>query len=147
MSKKKYDEKQIIEKGKSFQCAFISAIVINVIIYILGEFIDVKFSNDALCLINIGVPIAVYMMSMILKNAYDGISNAGESLSISALGGFCVALLILYLPDVLSGKKSLLDKSIITESTGALLISILMLITVVTYWTKKIIEKKKVFDE
>lgn len=147
MSKKKYDEKQIIERGKSFQCAFISAIVVNIIIYLLSDFAGMDFTNDAICLINIGLPIAIYMLSMIIKNGYDGVSNTGEKLNISALGGCGVALLIVYLPDIISGKKLLIDNAMITESACALLISILTLVVVLAYWIKKHIEKKIENDE
>ena len=147
MSKKQYDEKQIIERGKSFQYAFTCAIVVNIIIYLLSDFIGIGFANGAICLINIGLPIAIYMLSMIIKNGYDGVSNAGEKLNISALGGGGVALLIVYLPDIISGKKLLIDNAMITESAGALLISILTLVVVLVYWIKKHIEKKSENDE
>lgn len=87
------------------------------------------------------------MLSMIIKNGYDGVSNAGEKLNISALGGCGVALLIVYLPDIISGKKLLIDNAMITESAGALLISILILVVVLVYWIKKHIEKKSKNDE
>lgn len=38
MSKKQYDEKQIIERGKSFQYAFTGAIVVNIIILFIKRF-------------------------------------------------------------------------------------------------------------
>lgn len=147
MSKKQYDEKQIIERGKSFQYAFTCAIVVNIIIYLLSDFIGIGFANGAIFLINIGLPIATYMLSMIIKNAYDGVSNAGEKLNISALGGCGVGLLILFLPDIISGKEPLIDNAKVTESAGALLISILTLVVVVIYWLKKHIEKKSENDE
>ena len=146
MSKKQYDEKQIIERGKSFQYAFICAIVVNIIIF-LSYFVGVGFANGAICLINIGLPIAIYMLSMIIKNAYDGVTNAGEKLNISAMGGCGVALLIIFLPDIISGKKLLIDNAMITESAGALLISILILVVVLVYLIKKHIEKKSENDE
>lgn len=147
MSKKQYDEKQIIERGKSFQYAFTCAIVVNIIIYLLSDFIGIGFANGAIFLINIGLPIATYMLSMIIKNGYDGVSNDGEKLNISALGGSGVGLLIVYLPDIISGKKPLIDNAKVTESAGALLISILTLVVVVVYWLKKDIEKKSENDE
>lgn len=147
MSKKQYDEKQIIERGKSFQYAFTGAIIVNIIIYILSNFVGIGFDNDTIFLINIGLPIAIYMLSMIIKGGYDGVSNAGEKLNIAALGGAGVALLIIYLPDVISGKKLLLDNEMITESAGALLISILTLVVVLVYWIKKHVEKKSENDE
>lgn len=87
------------------------------------------------------------MLSMILKNAYDGISNAGEKLNIAALGGGSIALLIIYLPDLISKEKMLLENSTITENAGALLVSILMLMVVLVYWIKKQVEKKNEEDE
>lgn len=60
----------------------------------------------------------------------DGVSNAGKKLNISALGGCGVALLIVYLPDIISGKKLLIDNAMITESASALLISILILVII-----------------
>lgn len=80
MSKKQYDEKQIIERGKSFHYALTGAIVVNIIIYLLSDFVGIGFANGAICLINIGLPIAIYMLSMIIKNGYDGVSNAGALL-------------------------------------------------------------------
>jgi len=147
MSKKQYDEKQIIERGKSYQYAFIGAIVVNIIIYLLSDFVGIGFSNGTICLLNIGLPIAIYMLSMIIKNGYDGVSNAGEKSNISALGGCGVALLIIYLPDTISGKKLLIDNAIITESAGALLVSVLTLVLVLVYWIKKYIDKKNENDE
>lgn len=82
MSKKQYDEKQIIERGKSFQYAFTGAIVVNIIIYLLSDFVGIGFANGAICLINIGLPIEIYSLSMIIKNSYDGVSNAGEKLKL-----------------------------------------------------------------
>ncbi len=142
MSKKQYDEKQIIERGKSFQYAFICSIIVNIFIYLLSDFIGIGFDNGAICLINIGLPIAVYMLSMIIKNGYDGVSNAGEKLNVSALGGCGVALLIIYLPDIISREKFLIKNATVTESAGALLIGILILMVVLVYWIKKYIEKK-----
>ena len=147
MSKKQYDEKQIIERGKSFQYAFTCAIVVNIIIYLLSDFIGIGFANGAILLINIGLPIATYTLSMIIKNAYDGFSNARKKLNISALSGFGVGLLTLYLPDIISGKKPLIDNAKVTESAGVLLISILTLVVVVVYLLKKHIEKKSENDE
>ena len=147
MSKKQYDEKQIIDRGKSFQYAFICAIIVNVIIYVLSDFTKISFTNGATLLLNIGLPISTYMLSMIIKNSYDGISTSYEKLNIAALGGCGVALLIIYLPDIITGKKLLIDNSIITDNAGALLISILTLIVVLTYCIKKYNEKKNEIDE
>ena len=143
MSKKRYDEKQLIERGKSFQYAFIGGIAVNVIIYILSEFAGIGFNSDAVFLINIGFPIAIYMLSMIIKGCYDGISPASELLNITALCGCGVALFIIYLPDVISGKKHLMENAAITENASALLIGILTLVIVFVYLIKKVIEKRE----
>lgn len=79
MSKKIYDERQLIERGKSFQYAFYVVIVSNVIIYILFEFLDINFINDVLFLLNLEIPITAYILSMICQNAYDGTKNLEKS--------------------------------------------------------------------
>lgn len=142
MNKKQYDERQYIERGKSFQTAFVSEIIINIIIYILSEFIGISFANGAVFLINVGVPIAIYTFSMIIKDCYDGISSIGEKMNISAIGACGLVLLFIYLPDIISGKKAFMTDSVITENAGALIISIFTLIVVLTYWVKKLLGNK-----
>lgn len=141
---KKYDEKQLlIERGKSFQCSFWAAIVTNIIIYILSTFVGVGFESGTILLVNLGVLISLYVISMIIRKAYDGTKKSSERLNISALGGCGVALLIIYIPNVVSGKESLYQNSVITENAGALFAGILMIFIFALYWINKYIENKK----
>ncbi|MCD7840010.1 MAG: hypothetical protein LUG46_05200, partial [Erysipelotrichaceae bacterium] len=142
MSKKVYDEKQLIDRGTAFQYAFISSIILNVIIFILSYFIGIGMTESTQFLINLGVPIFVYMITVILKNVYDGTKPDGEKLNVSSLGGCGIALLILYLPDVVSGKALLFDNNVFSDNVGALFTGILMILIFVIYWIKNIQSKK-----
>ena len=146
MSKKIYDERQLIERGKAFQYAFYAVIISNVIIYILSGFLDINLTNDTLFLLNVVIPITTYVVSMICKNAYDGTKKFGEELNVCNLGGCGVGLILTKLPIITLRNILLVQDKTITDTAGVLFTGTMMIVVFSVYWIKRYIDKNKYVD-
>lgn len=76
MSKKNFDERQNIERGKAFKWAFITAIASLFVFMIIEDALELcKFDTYSIFLITFWLSFAVCMTYLISKDAFDGINQ------------------------------------------------------------------------
>ena len=74
--KTEYDERQLIERGKGFRCAFFAYVIYNVAFFILDMAFDLKMlSLGVILILGILVAAAVHVIYCIFHEAYWGLNN------------------------------------------------------------------------
>lgn len=75
-AKTKYDERQMIERGKGYRCAFFAYIIYNCIFLILDFGFDIQFASTGMIMIlGILVAAATHVIYCIFHEAYWGLNN------------------------------------------------------------------------
>lgn len=150
MTKKnnKFDEKQILDRGKAFKIGFLASMITPAISYLIQDFIEINIDDYTTLLFMIWVPLTVCFISLILLNAYEGLQSSGGGKIFCTIFGFAgIFPVIFVLIDVLSGFNSFYQNGTITGSVGELFMGSCMIIISIVYWIKYLIDKKKFANE
>lgn len=146
-SNNSYDEKQLIDRGKAFQYGFIAAIFTIGVMYFITEGIELEISSYASFLITLWLPLTVCFITLIIKNAYDGVNTtSGRSvLTLFGIAGlFLVSISVLH---IATGAETLLYEGKVSDTFGHLFNGICMIIICLIYWIKQYHNSKKFKDE
>ena len=78
--KTEYDERQLIERGKGYRCAFFAYVIFNCVFFIADLIFDIQALSIAIILIcGILVASAVHVIYCIIHEAYWGLNNNVKS--------------------------------------------------------------------
>lgn len=146
-AKNEYDEKQLLDRGKAYECSFIFALLLNLLCFFISEVLDISISPYSLFRVNFWLPITVCIIIMILKDAYDGVSSKPGKLVLTLFGisGFLSVLLCII--DLITGKESFLSDGILSDFTVEFIKSLCILTIGLTYWIKQYAIRKKFVED
>lgn len=141
-----YDEKQLYDRGKCFQIGFFTALICVWITYFVTDLLEIKFSDYLNYVFCIWIPLSVYAISLIVKNAYDGVnSNAGKTVSIIFL--ICGILLLCFrIIMLVIDNGHFIDNEEIGSFIASMIQSVCMISMSVVYFIKQY-RNKKALDE
>ena len=75
-SKTQYDERQLIERGKGYRCAFFAYVIYNCVFLVLDLGFEIQFANVGFIMIcGILVACATHVIYCIFHEAYWGLNN------------------------------------------------------------------------
>lgn len=77
--KTKYDERQLIERGKGYRIAFFSYVIFNIIFFVLDMALEVQIPVGFLLICGILVASAVHVVYCLFHEAYWGLNNNVKS--------------------------------------------------------------------
>lgn len=142
-----YDEKQLADRGKAFQYGFIAAILTIMAVYFITDIIEIQMNHTLAFLICMWVPLSVCTIALILKDAYDGVhSTVGQKMSfIFGAVGFLV--LITTIVRMITGKESIVNNGVVTDSIGHLFVGICLLVICIVYRIKQYENRKKYLND
>lgn len=135
--KYEWDERQRLNRGIAFQYAYISAMVIMLVVYFLIDVIEVNISIFGVFQICFWIPTTICFMTMIIKDAYDSVNHTPGRIIFSIWGVAGLSLIISSLVELLSKSNSFFELSSTTDEGGTLSAGFCFLLISVTYWIKQ----------
>lgn len=147
MKTNQFDEKQIADRGKSFQYGFIASLATILGMYFLTAIVGLQIDIDSLFLITLWIPMTTCFISLILKNAYEGIGSTGGKVVATFLGiaGLILSASSLYL--AFTGSEALWENGAVTHNAGRVLSSLCMVAICAVYWIKRYSDNKLLESE
>ena len=140
---KRYDERQILARGKAYGYGFITAILTFVLIYVIQDAAGIGLDSVTVLDAGIWLPLTVCMLTMILKDAYDYVGSTYGRTALSLYGIAGVFLLGYSLYEVFFVGQSFYWDGMVTAQAGHLLMGCCMVFIGVVYWIKQFLNKKE----
>ncbi len=138
-----YDEKQLLDRGKSYRNGFIACIGLLLIFFLLHCF-SIQIPYDLLIAVCIHIPVTVALITMIVKDAYDAINATPGAVIFTLWGGGGLCVLARWGIGLLRDQRYI---QVIKGSIPMLIVHICWITCAVTYWAKRLIQKKKFKNE
>ncbi len=140
---KKFDEKQLRDRGRAFEYGFLSAIITAAAVYLATDVFEVKIERFTAFLIEIWTPATICFVLLILKDAYEALNTGRGRLPMAVLG-VCGAVLA---AAAVFGASPLILEGALTERAGELFSGLCMALISAVYWIKQCVNRKKFKDE
>ena len=132
-----YDERQAIERGKAFRNGYISLALAMFVCLFVRECCEWDpVDNYSMFLLCLWVSLAVVSVTLIVKNAYDGIYEGRNAATVWIMG---VAGVICLIYETVSGVKG---KFSFYHDIGALFSGICLVLIFVVYMVKRSTDRK-----
>lgn len=142
-----FDEKQLIDRGKSFKYGFITAIMTLLVEYFCTSALNIKIDPFAEFLVLIWIPITVCFISFIVKNAYEGVNSRTGRIVCIIMGCCGLYLVIATIVEVIIRVEHLVVNGEISASFGHLFSGICLVIICITYCIRQYRNKKELAEE
>lgn len=141
-TKTKYDERQMIERGKGYRCAFFAYIIYNCIFLILDFGFDIQFAGMGMIMIcGILVASATHVIYCIFHEAYWGLNNNVKNylviLIIAAALNFVIGI-----GNLVSGE--MMEGGVLSYSVINLIVAVFVAVILVALLIKWLRDKREV---
>lgn len=138
-----YDEKQVKDRGKAFQYGFITAMIVILAEFITADIIGLAINAYALFLFCYWTPLTVCFITLIVKDAYDGVNSTSGCIVAFILGLLGLFIVVATIIRILIGIEAFVIDGSITEAPAHIYSGLVMLTISLTYWVKQFLNKKK----
>lgn len=142
-----YDEKQHIDRGKSFQYGFFAAVISILIMYFCTSELKMKIDPFAEFLILIFIPITVCFFSLITKNAYEGVNSRTGRIVCCINGCIGLYLIISTVVKVIARVEFFVTNGVISAPVGHLFSGMCLVLICITYFIQQYRNKKDLAEE
>ena len=142
-----FDERQIVERGKSFQIGFFTAILLSLAVFFATGVLDIRIESMTVFIIQTSLPIMVCMMAMILKNAYDPVNKRIAPILSGIFSVLGLYLVLFSVGRVFLGQGSFVRDGVVTDTTGFIVVGMSMIGTGIVYLICKQRNKKELTEE
>ncbi len=135
----RFDERQILERGKAWRNGYLSLAAAVLAFYFIKDCFEVRLPmNDfSVVMACIWVSAVVFCVTMIVRNAYDGVSDGRNAVAVSAMGA--VGLFVLASEIV----KGLEGTFVFYSSAGTVITAASLLTICAVYWVKRLRDRKR----
>lgn len=132
--KKNYDERQILERGKAFRNGYLVLFLMIAVLLLLSEGMDIipPMDNYTFAMLSLWPSMLVCFITLIIKDAYDGISRSPGRVAASVFGLSGTVLLVVSILDITKG----VAMWPLNEETVHLVVGISCLMICIVYWVK-----------
>jgi hypothetical protein len=146
-NKNGYDEKQVMDRGFAFQCAFYTSMLMLLFVYMLVSVFGIRINAHVGFIICWWIPVFVCFIIMIVRDAFDCVHTGTGKKVLTIIGFAGLILLVTTAIDVIGGKEPMFENGGITSSFSYLLSGASMVIICAAYWTRQYANRKKYRDE
>lgn len=132
-----YDERQAIERGKAFRNGYISLVLAMFACFFIRECLEWNpVDNYSMLLLCLWISLSVVSVTLIVRNAYDGIYEGRNAVAVWVMG---VAGTICLIYEVVSGIKG---KFSFYHDIGALFSGVCLVLIFTVYMVKRSTDRK-----
>lgn len=142
-----YDERQILEQGRAYRWGFLAALLTFVLYYVLQECAGLQIDGYTMMISGIWMPLAVCMISQIVRNAYDYVDSATGRMTLSVIGVVGLGLLIYTILKACLWGGAFYRNDGITDQAGFLVMGGCMVLVCLVYWGKLLFNRKRFLGE
>lgn len=137
MKKTKFDEKQLLDRGKAYRNGLLAAFISMILYLILNEETADIIDTYHCIMICIWITLSVTLITMIVKNAYDGVTEK-PGIIFFAVFGIC-GIIITACVTIMS----MISMETIYSKISQLFSGICMILTSIIYWIVFFLNSKK----
>ena len=127
---KRFDERQLKERGRAYKFGWASAILTAFTIFFMIDILGVELPTRLAFNMSLWIPLTVTSMIMIVKRAYDGITDYRGMALFTFLGIMSVVLIVITL---ITG-DSVFENGALTDTAGTYLMCLCLISLAVVYW-------------
>lgn len=135
-----FDEKQLADRGTAFRYGFIAALVMMTLAFFATDILEMQIERSLLFYVCFWIPEIICAVTLIVKDAYDGINSHRGRVLMGTFGVLGLILIILPAIRVLSGSHS------IAEEISPIFVGFCVLLQSLVYWAKQYSNQKKFAD-
>lgn len=134
----RFDERQVLERGNAFRNGYIALAAAMLVCYFVKDCFEVNLVDDSsILLVCLWVSAVVFAVTMIVKDAYDGIHEGRNLMVITVMGAVGCFMLVVEIIKAVRGTFAF-------YSTAGVLISAVGMLTIcIVYWVKRRRDKKQ----
>lgn len=140
-TKTKYDERQLIEQGRGYRCAFLAVVIYCCLFFILDMLFEVQIRVGIIMICGILVASATHIIYCIFHEAYWGLNNNTKNYIIFLV---IVSGLNLAIGIVNGINRNFYTEGALSYSIINLIIAIFMAVILVTMLIKWVRDKREV---
>lgn len=134
----RFDERQILERGKAFRNGYISLATAMLVCFLIKDCFEMNLVDDSsIMLACLWVSVVVFSVTMIVKNAYDGIHEGRNAVVVSFMGAAGFFIL------VIESIKGIRGTFVLFSAAGNLICAASMLTICAVYWAKRQRDRKR----
>lgn len=141
-SDRNYDERQLLYRGKAYQYGFFTALLMMLVAEFAVEVLEIKFETGVILGFCLLIPVAVCVMYMIVKNAYDEINESGGRYSTAFFLLAGLVMMVLTIVRILVGEWNIIRDGMITYTVVFLLAGLCWICIGATFLIKRYLEKR-----
>lgn len=131
-----YDEKQQIDRGNAYKNSYVILLILLFIDYLIKDIFKINWLNSkSTFMILFWVSVSVCEITIITKNAYDGISDHSGRIFLLFQGIFGLAILSISLIQIQINEETLYS------AFGSIFMGVCCIIICAVYWIKVIRDK------
>ena len=127
---KRFDERQLLERGRGFKYGFITSILTTLAVFCITDLFEIYLPPRLILAVCIWLPLTVSTVYMITKQAYDGITDYRGMVLFTFLG---IMAVILFAVTLISGDP-LSDGGKLTNVGASFVTSACCVVIAVVYW-------------
>ena len=134
----RFDERQVLERGNAFRNGYIALAAAMLVCYFVKDCFEVNLVDDSSIMLGcIWVSAAVFAVTMIVKDAYDGIHEGRNCVIVTIMGATGFFILAM---EIIKGIKGTL---VFYSAAGNLVCAISLLTICTVYWVKRKHERER----
>lgn len=136
-SDNRFDERQVLERGNAFRNAYIALAVAMLVCYFAKDCFEVNLVDDSSIMLGcLWVSAVAFAVTMIVKDAYDGIHEGKSSILVTIMGIVGCFMLVVEIIKAVRG-------TFVFYSTAGILVSAVGMLTIcIIYWIKRKRDRK-----
>lgn len=142
-----YDERQILERGKAYRYGFFAALLIFVLNYLLQECAWVKIDGYTVMISGIWMPLAVCLITLIVKDAYDYVDSTAGRSATAVFGMVGLGVLVYTILEVCLWGEGFYQDGVVTNQVGFLVMGFCMVLVCIVYWVKRYVSRNIEIEE
>ena len=130
-----YDERQIMERGRAFQYAYLTMLGCLLLLYAVHGVTGLNISLHTMFSIPFWVSATVLHFHTVRRNAFDGLTGGWVSPVLAAVmlgAGLFITGLDLY--KLFSGREQLVQAGMLTGLAGSMVSGLCMIVTGLVHW-------------
>ena len=134
----RFDERQVLERGNAFRNGYIALAAAMLVCFFVRDCCEVNLVDDSsILLVCLWVSAAVFAVTMIVKDAYDGIHEGRSSILVTFMGAVGSFMLVVEIIKAVRGTFAFYS------AAGILVSAVGMLTICIVYWFERQRDKKQ----
>lgn len=146
-NKTEYDEKQLLDRGRAYRYAFLTAMFTDIALFLVNGVLEVPIAMDAVFFIAFWIPAAVFMVAAIWWNCYEAMGEAGGRVVVMFDGIIGALILLVTVRELVTGRERFIEDGKLGGAAGRIVAGVCCLVVFAVYWVRQARDRRDFKDE